>query len=103
MTYIKNLKRENKNLFKKLKISGFVAIAIALTGLTSCETTSTPSVGNLNIYQPSTLRLKKNSSIQTKDGIYTPQTDEVWHSDARYRSLEREVYYLPRHQILADK
>jgi hypothetical protein len=46
----------------------------------------------LNIYQPSTLRLIKAEPIQTKDGIYTPQTDEVWHSDARYRRLEREVY-----------
>jgi hypothetical protein len=46
----------------------------------------------LNIYQPSTLRLSKSIPVQTRDGIYTPQTDEVWHSDARYRRLEREIY-----------
>jgi hypothetical protein len=46
----------------------------------------------LNIYQPSTIRLKANVPIQTTDGIYTPQTDEVWHSDARFRRLEREIY-----------
>ena len=103
MTCTKNLKTENKRLSKKLKNLGFMGIAIALTGLTSCATTSLPNVGNLNIYQPSTLRLKKNSTVQTKDGVYTPQTDEVWHSDARYRKLEREVYYLPKHQILKDK
>jgi hypothetical protein len=51
-----------------------------------------PSVSDLNIYQPSTLRIKAKTPIQTIDGVYTPQTNEVWHSDARYRRLEREVY-----------
>ena len=32
---------------------------------------------------------KKNKQI---DGIYTPQTNEIWHSDARFRKLEREIY-----------
>ena len=76
---------------------------MTLIVLTSCGSGSLPSGSNLNIYQPSTLRLKKNNAVQTRDGVYTPQTDEVWHSDTRYRSLEREVYYLPRHQILRDK
>ena len=92
MTYIKNLKKENVNLLKKLKNLGLGVIAIALIGLTSCETTSIPNVGSLNIYQPSTLRLKKNEQIKTIDGLYTPQKDEVWHSDARFRRLEREIY-----------
>jgi hypothetical protein len=46
----------------------------------------------LNIYQPSTLRLEKGKAIQTIDGIYTPQTNEIWHSDARFRKIEREIY-----------
>jgi hypothetical protein len=46
----------------------------------------------LNIYQPSTLRLEKGKAIQTIDGTYTPQTNEIWHSDARFRKLEREIY-----------
>ena len=92
MTYTKNLKIENKHLFKKLKNLGFAGIAIALTGLISCETTSPPNVGNLNIYQPSTLRLEKGKTIQTLDGLYMPQKDEIWHSDTRYRRLEREIY-----------
>ena len=49
-------------------------------------------VGNLNIYQPSTLRLQKDIPIQTLDGVYKPQLDEIWHSDKRYRILEREIY-----------
>ena len=92
MTYTKNLKTENKRLFKKLKNLGFMGIAIALTGLPSCATTSPPNVGNLNIYQPSTLRLEKGKTIQTLDGLYMPQKDEIWHSDARFRKLEREIY-----------
>ena len=28
--------------------------------------------------------------VQTKDGQYRPQVDEIWHSDARYRQLEQE-------------
>ena len=88
---------------KKLKNLGIVGTATMLIVLTSCGRGSLPSVSNLNIYQPSTLRLKKNNAVQTQDGIYTPQTDEVWHSDARYRKLERKVYYFPKHQPLKDK
>ena len=51
--------------------------------------------GTLNIYQPSTLNLAEGVPIQSKAGVYTPQTDEVWHSDARFRKLEREVYFNP--------
>ena len=77
----------------KLKNLGLLALVVMLTVLTSCGRGSTTKLGNLNIYQPSTLRLKKNNPVLTKDGTYTPQTDEVWHSDVRYRRLEREIYY----------
>jgi hypothetical protein len=49
----------------------------------------------LNIYQPSTLNLAAGIPIQSKNGVYTPQTDEVWHSDARFRKLERQLYFKP--------
>lgn len=97
MTFIENKDIEKMKFSKKLKSLGIVGSVMTLIALTSCGNGSPPSVSNLNIYQPSTLRLKKNSSIQTKDGVYTPQTDEVWHSDARYRKLEREIYFLPNH------
>jgi hypothetical protein len=77
---------------KQLSNLGKLGIAMMLIGLTSCASVSTQSVSDLNIYQPSTLRLSKSIPVQTRDGIYTPQTDEVWHSDARYRRLEREIY-----------
>ncbi len=43
----------------------------------------------LNIYQPSVLILRAGAVVETTNGIYTAQTDEVWHSDKRYRELER--------------
>ena len=103
MIFTESKGKEKMKSSKKLKNLGIVGAAMTLIALTSCGSGSLPSGSNLNIYQPSTLRLKKNSTVQTKDGVYTPQTDEVWHSDARYRKLEREVYYLPKHQILKDK
>ena len=96
MTFTESKETEKMKPSKKLKNSGIAGAAMMLIALTSCGSGSPPSVSNLNIYQPSTLRLKKNSAVQTRDGVYTPQTDEVWHSDARYRKLEREVYYLPK-------
>lgn len=57
--------------------------------LSSCN--SVPSKSTANIYQPLILRLKANQTIQTSDGLYTPQTDEVWHSDTRFRKLERQL------------
>jgi hypothetical protein len=63
-----------------------------MIGLTSCDQNLWKKKGELNIYQPSILSLEKGKSIQTKDGIYTPETDEVWHSDKRFRILERGLY-----------
>lgn len=51
-----------------------------------------PPSSTLNIYQPSVLALKAGVPVTTTEGIYTPQTDEIWHSDKRYRDLERKGY-----------
>ena len=82
----------NGKLQRPLSSIGIVGTVMMLIGLTSCVSNLPPNVNSLNIYQPSTLRLSKGTPVQTLDGVYTPQTDEVWHSDARYRRLEREVY-----------
>lgn len=60
---------------------------------TSCGLNFFPRKETLNIYQPSILSLEKNKPVTTKDGVYTPRTDEIWHSDKRFRLLEREIYY----------
>ena len=56
-----------------------------------CKSPS-PEIGNLNLYQPSTLRIEAGTKVRTVDGIYRAPTNEVWHSDARFRQLERKVY-----------
>jgi len=77
----------------KLKHYAALATSILMIGLTSCGTSSSTKSGTLNIYQPSTLNLAAGIPIQSKAGVYTPQTDEVWHSDARFRKLERTLYF----------
>jgi hypothetical protein len=49
-------------------------------------------VGKLNIFQPSILSLEAGTEVDTKTGTYKAQTDEVWHSDKRFRELERQVF-----------
>lgn len=93
MTFAKNLKNGKTKLSRKLKNSALAAIATLLIVQTSCVQNSPEKNQSLNIYQPSTLRLQKDQKIQTLDGVYTPQNDETWHSDARFRKLEREVYF----------
>ena len=50
---------------------------MTLIGLTSCAKDLSQSVQDLNIYQPSTLKLQKSQPIQTEEGVYTPQKNEV--------------------------
>jgi len=54
--------------------------------------TKDPELGSLNLHQPPTIHLKGGTPIQTVEGVYTPPKDEIWHSDARYRQLERKVF-----------
>jgi len=37
--------------------------------------------------------LIKNNPIETLDGIYSPETDEVWYSEKMYRDLEKKFLY----------
>lgn len=48
-----------------------------------------------NLFQPPILRLDTGTQVITKDGVYTAVTNEVWHSDARYRDLENSRYFPP--------
>lgn len=77
----------------KLKSCDLLKLMIVMLGLISCEINSFKKEPIYNIYQPSILFLEKDKPILTKDGIYTPQTDEVWHSDARYLKLEHQFFY----------
>lgn len=59
--------------------------------LMSCVGESSVPRASLQIYQPRSLWLQAQKPVPTREGIYLPQTDEVWHSDAAYRALEREL------------
>ena len=93
MKYERNQSKDKKTSLQKLKNCGMLATVLLPMLLTSCVPNSNEKERNLRIYQPSTLRLQKNQQIQTLDGLYTPQVDEVWHSDLRYRKLENELNY----------
>ena len=77
----------------RLNLYVISAVALLLSGLTSCSSNSSLKNSTLNIYQPSTLTLSPGTTVQTKEGVYTPQLEEIWHSDKRYRDLERKLYY----------
>lgn len=62
---------------------------LTLSALTGCAHVSPAGAESRRLYQPSLLRLAPNQPIQTQDGTYQPQVPELWHSDARYRALER--------------
>ena len=78
----------------KWKLCGLAMLALSLW-LTGCGTSRSaykvsPPL-SVNLYQPPILRLTPGMQVQTRDGIYTPQTVETWHSQARFRELELQV------------
>lgn len=81
------------NLQKSMKDSGVLLMLIMPFMLMSCALRFSQKKESLRIYSPPILNLKAGSTITTKDGEYTPQKDEVWHSDARFKDLENQLIY----------
>lgn len=75
----------------KSKSSALVTILAATCLLTGCAGGLSADRAGLVIYQPRILSLKAGIPIQAKEGIYTPQMDEVWHSAAEYQALEDQI------------
>lgn len=70
-------------------------LMLAALTLSGCATKPAPlplPVPALNIYEPPILVLPAGVPVMTEEGIYTPQTRVVFHSDARFRELERKGY-----------
>lgn len=73
----------------------FVILAAALTLFAqigcvhASNVASESSVASSLLLQPPILSLPAGQLIQTKEGPYRPKTDEIWHSDARFRQLEQ--------------
>lgn len=64
-----------------------LAILPASSLLTGCSHVSPASADSRRLYQTPVLRLPPGQPVQTLDGVYQPQTAEIWHSDARYLAL----------------
>lgn len=73
----------------KSTVSAMLATLMLNSGLTSCATSPTTAAGKLSIYAPDVLRLPEGATVETIDGTHTAQQPEVWHSDRRFRTLER--------------
>ena len=78
----------------KSKSCALLAAMTITSALTLCGCASKYSTPALNIYQPDVLTIEAGASVQTVDGVYTAQTRETWHSDKRYRELERKYLNL---------
>lgn len=59
--------------------------------LMNCAGSSLSVADSMTLFSPPLLRLSAGTQIQTLDGCYTPQVDEVWHSDATYQERVREA------------
>jgi hypothetical protein len=77
----------------KMKSPGLRVAAAMLTcgALLCCGCGSSGGGGALRIYQAQTLRLRAGAEVPTREGIYQPQTDEVWYSAALYTERAREA------------
>jgi hypothetical protein len=80
----------------KTKSAACVAAVMMIASVlpTGCASVSSAPRESLQIYQPRSLRLSAGIPVQTKDGIYRPQVDELWHSAAAYAQLEQEAINL---------
>lgn len=55
--------------------------------LTSCQSQKIDK----QIYQPEQLFLEAGKEIHTKEGRYSPQTDEIWFSARKVEELEKII------------
>lgn len=62
-----------------------VTLLLTVALLTCCACSSRKTSDSMTLYSPPFIRLKAGSEVRTADGIYKPQVDEVWHSDAEYQ------------------
>ena len=76
---------------KKLLPLNLLLIPSIALALVSCVSSKKPLENSMKLWSPELLRLKAGSPVQTVDGIYTPQIDEVWHNHAQYMDRVREA------------
>ena len=59
--------------------------------LMSCACSSRPDADSMTLYSPPFLKVPAGTVIETSQGRYQSQTEEVWHSDAEYQKRVREA------------
>ena len=72
------------------RVCAALAALLITSALTSCASVSSPAKASPEIFQPRILRLAAGQPVPTRDGVYSPQHDETWHSPAAFAALERE-------------
>lgn len=78
---------------KSFPLNLLLGLLIALN-LSACASSDTTLESSMTLYSPSSIRLTAGQKIQTSEGAYTPQVDEVWHSHAEYMA---RVYEAAKH------
>lgn len=73
------------------RLCGLAVIAALMLSLTSCAHDLSAGKASPQLYQPRVLLLKAGQPVQTREGIYAPQVDEIWHSAAAYAELENQL------------
>lgn len=58
--------------------------------LTNCASRSPTAASSMQLYSPDTLELPAGTQVQTRQGMYRSQTDEVWYSADLYMKRVRE-------------
>lgn len=81
-----------KTVFLSCGAATTLLIMSLLTGCTN-ELSENEALSR-RLYQAPILRLEAGIPVQTRDGVYIPQVPEVWHSPARFETMEREVFNL---------
>ena len=76
-------KLDNKLALYVIKV--LLTLQIVLT-FSCCHSRSGNVLGS--VHQPPILAIRAGTKVLTKEGLYTAEKDEVWHSDRRYRELE---------------
>lgn len=66
-------------------------LLLTVATLMSCACSSRPAADSMTLYSPPFLHIPAGTAIQTSQGLYQSQTEEVWHSDAEYQKRVREA------------
>lgn len=66
-------------------------LSIFAGGLMSCASSSDGGGSSMQLYSPPFIALRAGSTIEVVGGTYTPQVNEIWHSNAEYQKRVREA------------